>query len=573
MKFHGFTPVLVLLITIGTSAVSDFDISTSAAATLHATDTKTTTKKKGGGNSKSNPTGKKTTNGTRKRKNNSAAKRNRKNNKKNLQSTSDVSKNKQTSADIKRQQEATQREISETKRQIKANDINIKKGVEELGRLQGDIGNSRRIVEQTTTEVAALSEKIATLQQRVDKEEMQLETIRAEYLKAIKKMRRVGKKNSTLAFLFSSDSFNQALRRMRYLKQFSEWKERKSSEITERVAHLKKEQQLLADSRREKDTALKRQGKAQKELESQYARQNLLVTQLKANGEALHRHLSQKQAEANTLKGRVAALIAAEQQALEETRRKEELRKEKLREEEARKEQQRLAEEQLALQKEKHSVSAPPQLAQEIREAPSKANSTDEKKNAGKKQKNSKIEQSKKTVQQAEVRQSNNYANARKRKPRGEKSATATPKNRETSSPDPGFEKMRGALPKPVAGTFKITSPFGRHSLPELPGVMYDNPGIDAQVTAGAPVMAVYGGKVSGVYMIPGFSTVVIVNHGNYYTVYGNIASPSVKVGDKIKQGQTLGKLILDEDDSTHSSLHFEVWKNREKLNPTDWIN
>ena len=64
----------------------------------------------------------------------------------------------------------------------------------------------------------------------------------------------------------------------------------------------------------------------------------------------------------------------------------------------------------------------------------------------------------------------------------------------------------------------------------------------------------------------------MIVNHGNYYTVYGNIASPSVKVGDVVKQGQAVGKLAPSEDDPSHSSIHFEVWKNRDKLNPLDWI-
>lgn len=131
---------------------------------------------------------------------------------------------------------------------------------------------------------------------------------------------------------------------------------------------------------------------------------------------------------------------------------------------------------------------------------------------------------------------------------------------------------MRGALPRPVSGGFRITSPFGRHSLPDLPDVTYDNPGIDVEVDAGAAAKAVYQGKVSGVYMIPGFATVVIVNHGDYYTVYGNIASSTVKVGDSVKQGQTLGNVAADSDNPGHSTLHFEVWKGREKLNPSSWI-
>ena len=166
------------------------------------------------------------------------------------------------------------------------------------------------------------------------------------------------------------------------------------------------------------------------------------------------------------------------------------------------------------------------------------------------------------------------YAEARKRKPRGDKSSTASKANTAKSSASQAgnFAAMRGSLPRPVSGAFRVTSQFGRHSLPELPDVMYDNPGIDAETSAGASAQAVYGGRVSGVYVIPGFSTVVIVNHGNYYTVYGNIASPSVKVGDVVKQGQAVGKLAPSEDDPSHSSIHFEVWKNRDKLNPLDWI-
>lgn len=105
-----------------------------------------------------------------------------------------------------------------------------------------------------------------------------------------------------------------------------------------------------------------------------------------------------------------------------------------------------------------------------------------------------------------------------------------------------------------------------------MPDVVFDNPGIDAEVAVGATASAVYGGKVSGVYMLPGFATVVIVNHGGYYTVYGNLSSASVKVGDTVKQGQALGRVAPGEEDSSHGSIHFEVWKNREKQNPMNWI-
>ncbi len=113
-----------------------------------------------------------------------------------------------------------------------------------------------------------------------------------------------------------------------------------------------------------------------------------------------------------------------------------------------------------------------------------------------------------------------------------------------------------------------MTSPFGRHALPNLPDVVYDNPGIDIEVAPGATAKAVYGGKVSGVYGVAGFGTVVIVNHGNYFTVYGNLSGSSVRTGDTVKAGQAVGKAAPDSGNKKVGSLHFEVWKNREKLNP-----
>jgi septal ring factor EnvC (AmiA/AmiB activator) len=117
-----------------------------------------------------------------------------------------------------------------------------------------------------------------------------------------------------------------------------------------------------------------------------------------------------------------------------------------------------------------------------------------------------------------------------------------------------------------------VVNAFGKHPLPDLPDVMYDNPGIDAVVGKGEQAKAVYAGTVSGVYSINGFGTVVLINHGEYFTVYGHIASASVSKGQEVKQGQSLGTLFSDPDDGGRTTIHFEVWKGRTKLNPQEWI-
>lgn len=467
----------------------------------------------------------------------------------------------ETSADMRRRQADTQREIARTKEEIRKNEADVKRGLNELGKLRDDISAGKKLVDQATAQVNALDSRIDTLGNMIASNEAQLVKLRQDYLKTVKKIRGKRNSNSTLAFIFSSKNFAQAMRRIRYIRQFSAWRQKQSDRIAAKVTELKSQKQKLDEARQMKDVALSRQVKAQNDLQSRFQRQDALVVELKANGRALQSHLAKKQAEANDLKNRISALIAEEQRKAEAERKAREA------------EERRRAEE--AKKAEEARLEAQAKREAEAKAAAEKAGKSDKKKENKKNQDKKKEDKKRKEDKKKTDKKNSGYAEARKRRPRSAASGNSAPAvsaSAATSSAAGNFASMRGSLPRPVAGGFRVTSQFGRHALPELPDVMYDNPGIDAEVALGASAQAVYGGKVSGVYVIPGYSTVVIVNHGSYYTVYGNISSPAVKVGDVVKQGQSLGRLAQAEEDSAHSSIHFEVWKNREKLNPLDWI-
>ena len=470
----------------------------------------------------------------------------------------------ETSADVRRRQQAAQQEIKKTQAEIAANDKAVSVGLADLGRISAEIDVSRKQVADMSAQVRSLDSRIASTQKTIARDQAELQRIRTKYLEAVKKMRLRRGSQSMLAFIFSAENFNQAMRRMRWLRQFSEWKDKQSALITKKVKELEYQTKLLAQTQGEKRRALRDRTTAQHNLEVQHAQQDAVVARLRQNGEALREHLARKQAEANALRNQVAALIAREQAAAEQARREEQRR----REEQARLEAER--------QREEASVTARREESQHEKHEKQKPSKP-------KKDKTAKAQPDK----SSKAKGSGEYAQARKRRPRskaGNASAPSSnapagnvaPAKRVESGPKStaggNFESARGSLPRPVSGAFRVTSQFGRHQLPDLPDVVYDNPGIDAQVAQGAAAQAVYPGRVSGVYMIPGFSTVIIVNHGNYYTIYGNIASASVKVGDSVKQGQALGRLAPDPDAPGHSKIHFEVWKNREKLNPLNWI-
>lgn len=527
-------------------------------------------------------------------------------------------------AEVQKQQQQAQQEVKQTEQQIRENEAQVKKSLNELGKLDQEIEATNKTISSLNTKINKLKSNISSLEKGINKNEKELKKLREEYLKAVKKMRVKGKNQSTLAFLFSSKSFSQAFRRMRYLKEFSAWRNRQTEEITAKITDLKNQKEALAKAQQEESAALALQKTTQNKLADQHSKEEVLIADLKKNGEVLQVHLRKKQEEATALKNKVSQLIAVEQRkAAEEQRRAEEAAR-KAAEAEARRkaeEAERQRQKELLARQEaerarqeaerarQEAERAKQQAAQKQDQKQGDVNTTPlaqatPKKEEPKKQTQPKPqpqpEPKKQTVERPKETAPKNdnsptaYADARKRTPRSQnnsgnqKSNTSSGNNKSGGSSQTlasnnaapatpkasggSFQDMRGKLPSPSTGSFTITSRFGRQHLPDLPDVEYDNPGIDAETEAGSSARAVYKGKVSGVYLLPGYNTVVIINHGNYYTVYGNIASPSVKTGDTVEAGTSLGKLAPSEDDSRHSSIHFEVWKNREKLNPQDWL-
>ncbi len=132
------------------------------------------------------------------------------------------------------------------------------------------------------------------------------------------------------------------------------------------------------------------------------------------------------------------------------------------------------------------------------------------------------------------------------------------------------FRQNRGRLPWPVQSGF-VTRRFGRQKHPTLPQVELDNKGIDIRTSENAAVKVVYDGIISGVQYVPGHENTVIIQHGDFYTVYSNLVEVSVAKGGRVKAGQTIGR-VGTSPLSNASDLHFEVWHKNQRLNPSLWL-
>lgn len=132
------------------------------------------------------------------------------------------------------------------------------------------------------------------------------------------------------------------------------------------------------------------------------------------------------------------------------------------------------------------------------------------------------------------------------------------------------FRQNRGRLPWPVEDGF-IARGFGRQKHPTLKNIEITNNGIDIRTNESAAVRAIYEGVAAGVQFIPGHDYTVIIRHGNYYTVYSNLGETSLSKGDVVRSKQVIGR-VSNNPITGASELHFELWRQKERLNPAIWI-
>lgn len=125
------------------------------------------------------------------------------------------------------------------------------------------------------------------------------------------------------------------------------------------------------------------------------------------------------------------------------------------------------------------------------------------------------------------------------------------------------FDSNRGKFLLPLESG-NIIGRFGEQAHPDDPGLTIVNNGIDIKKNKTDHVKAIFEGVVVGETFIPGAGNMLILRHGNYYSVYSRLNRLYVKRGDQIQTGQQIGQV--------EESLHFEIWNGKEKVNPEYWL-
>ncbi len=625
MKRYMAVVSVCLAMVLGSVATPEVEILAGATAT--ASTAAQTNKSKSASKKKS-----RTTTGKSGRKNNGqAASRNRKNTRSAQKSGKQTSKPR-TAAEVKRAKEKNTREMRETKRKITLNTRETEQRLNQLNLLEGELANCNVNIGRLSGRVDSINGAIRVANDSISSLDARLAAITDKYVKAVRRTQGTRKHMSQMAFIFSSDSFSQAYRRMRALRQFSKWRKRRSAEISDMRKELDGRRAELETLKKSAAAALGSLNNERSVLQRKQAETGRLVDRLKSEGAELNAIMDRRRREAQSLDAELDRIVAEEVARQERLRREQEEAERRARAEAERKareqeEARRQAEAEAAAEAE--AVRKAEAEAAAAKEAARKARAAKEAEEKARKEAQAAEEQARKQADKESKRKAKEAAAAAKKaekervaaereaarrqaeadkklaqqRARGGKPVKHTGKNNlgkvsgsESGAPAPklstpavsgaasgvapkmdaniggDFADYKGRLPFPVAGRYTIVKRFGRQKHPTLPHVETTNSGIDMQTEPGTGVRAVFDGEVSAVFRPDGYNNVVVIRHGKFMTVYANLGAISVSTGQKVKAGQSIGTVFTDANDSNRSVLHFEIRNQRQKENPELWL-
>lgn len=410
---------------------------------------------------------------------------------------------------MQQQREKLKAEIEETQKLLQQTQKTAKVSIGQLALINKKVNLQENVVESIHKEIRNLSDEIYLTQLEINRMNRVLDTLKEEYAKSMVYAYKNRGNYSFLNFIFASESFNDAIKRIAYLKSYRNYREEQAENILKTQALLEDKVRELDQSKKRKGVVLNEEGKEMEKLENQKEEKASIVKVLSGKQKELNAIIRNKRKEDNKLKNAIAAMVKREIELAKA--------------EAARKEKARLD----ALKKEKESNKS----TEGNTAANTKPKETESPSNKAKPPVNSVL-----VTTDAEVK-----LNA-------------------------SFENNKGKLPWPVNGY--VLYKFGNNVLPG--NIDYENYGVTIATQIGAPVKAVFEGEVTLVNYMED-NQAVFVKHGRYFTVYSNLTGVTVQRGDHVTTGQTLGKAGVN-DEGEGGRVEFLLLKESAYQNPQSWL-
>jgi murein hydrolase activator len=419
-----------------------------------------------------------------------------------------VNAQKRENLEAKRQQLLRQMEVTGLQyNQAKQNQTATRDRLESL---QNQIETREELINTLHLEIDETEEIIARTEDVLNSLNDDIQRLRTEYGAMMRRAYKAKMPNNALLYMLSANNFGEAYKKWQYYRQYDKYRKRQARLISETQKSLLSKNLTLETEKRQKEQLANNNEQQYMMLSTEKDDKAKLVSTLKDEERRLAGELKSQERKSQQINSAIENLIEAE---IEAKRRAAEERARKVRE----------ATERLAADK---------------------------------------VKVEKKRKKQEMVTAS--FEEKPIERPKKETVLTESSENLALSS---DFRGNKGKLPPPALGS--IVRGFGRQNVVDR--VTAINNGIDIRTAPNAEVRAVFGGTVSIVSSIAGLGNIVLLQHGNYYTVYSNLSSVSVKKGDTVWIHQILGR--SGENSTTKEpEVHFEIWMEKTHLNPMSWL-
>lgn len=514
-----------------------------------------------------------------------------------LVGSSSIGFSQQTKEEIQREQAQLRKDLAELNSNLSEIRSTRKKSLTELYLVQKKIKTREALVENIQSEIVVLNKDISGNVESIKRYLKQLDTLKIKYAQSLAFAYRNRNSYNQINFIFSANSFNDAIKRITYLKSYRRYRESQVADIKAVQALLKSQLSDLTASKKQKSNALTNQTTELTSLQTDEKEKDQSVADLKSREGEINTEIGEKNKRRRKLQANLDRIIQQEIAAAraEEARKQKERREQLAREKAAEQERLRKIAEQKAAEaaaevarKEKERKDALA-AADAARQAAKTAAEEQAKKEALEKLKQQqederlaeakRVADAKKKVEEAEaavqkaIDNSPSPNNAPKTKDdeiRSKRSASVLENTSESLAESIDFEKNRGNLPWPTSSGI-VTSPFGRHQI--TPTVSEQNNGIDigGNLQVGASVKSVANGTVTGVIDDAGDYT-IIIRHGKYFTSYSNIRNPTVRKGTEVKGNTVIGS-AGQAFDGPGGFISFNISNDRSVfLDPQSWL-
>jgi septal ring factor EnvC (AmiA/AmiB activator) len=439
----------------------------------------------------------------------------------------------QTKEELQRKQQDLLKEIRDLNATLKKIRSSKNRSLANYNLVKRKISAREELIQNINKDLRILDNNIYKNTIEINRLKRELDTLKREYARSLVFAYKNRSNYDYLNFIFSATTFNDAVKRITYLKSYRQYRE-------QQVANIEKTQDLISDkiatlnnSKNEKSLALRDQNNQLKDLEVDRREQNEEVNKLKSQEKDFASEIKKRETERRQMQTAISAIIRREVA-------------------EAKKKADALAKQKRVAEEERRKRLAEQQRQERLARQQAAANSTAANKPEAK-------------AEEVEDPVTTGVVTTRPKTDRVFSELESTDEGRASSI---NFETNRGRLPWPVdAGVPTIR--FGSYTIPgtQLRG---KSDGLTISVPLGASVKAVADGEVSSVFDLGG-EQVVTVRHGKYFTSYSHLSSVNVGKDQQVRPGTVIGRAATN--DNGEGEVVFMVTNERSVfLNPEQWL-